>query len=131
MISILISVTLGVTLFLCVLNFAFAFVFRKRRRREVVAYVAAGLLELAFFVLALLLRLSILTSVPYHLPPGLAFNRAEIGAALAIGIGLFPVAYWHRTPLSQLRTRINQDGQEMKKREGVSVRGNVPGEWMN
>lgn len=128
----LILITLGVTGFLCILNVIFAVGFRKRSRGEVASYVAAGLVELAIFGFALALRLSILTSIPYHLPPGLPFNRATIGVALAIGIGLFPAAYWHRTSITQLRTRMAQDAKVMKEREGaVRVGGDAPGEWMN
>lgn len=132
MTSILISITLGVTAFLCLLNILFAYAFRKRHLSEVMCYLVVSLVELIIFALALVLRLGILTSVPYHLPPGLPFSRAEIGAALAIGMGLFPAAYWHRNSVSKLRARIEQDGKVMKEREsGVYVRGNTPGEWMN
>ncbi len=84
----LISLTLGITGFLCVLNIIFAVAFRKRYIRETLSYLVAGLLELVIFAVALALRLGILTTIPYHLPPGLPFNRSEIGAALAVGIGL-------------------------------------------
>ena len=132
MIHHLILVTLGATGFLCILNAVFAMIFRKRSRGEVLSYVAAGLVELAIFGLALALQLQILTSIPYHLPPGLSFNRAEIGVALAVGIGLLPAAYWHRTSIAQLRKRMAQDAKVMKERESaVHVRGNAPGEWMN
>jgi hypothetical protein len=83
-------------------------------------------------VFTLFLRLGILTHIPYHLPPHLPFNRAEIGAAIAIGIGLFPAAYWHRTSVSQVRERMAKDAHVLKERDGgVHVRSNAPGEWMN
>src|SRR3989442_950969 len=129
--SIIISITLGMTGFLGILNLFFVYIFRKKRLVEVFFYYGTALIELAIFVVALLLRLHVITSVPYPLPPGLNFNRAEIGTALAIGIGLFPAAYWHRTSIAQLRRRIEEDGKLMKQRTGVSVRSNVPGEWMN
>jgi len=130
--TILISVSLWVTGFLCILNAAFAYIFRKRHTGEVLSYLAVGLIELAVFGFVLVLRLGILTSVPYPLPPGLSFNRAEIGAALAIGIGLFPAAYWHRTSIAQWRERMAKDAKALKERDGgVHVRSNTPGEWMN
>ena len=96
------------------------------------SYLVVSLVELVILALALVLRLGILTSVPYHLPPGLSFSRAEIGAAFAVGIGLFPAAYWHRNSVSKLRARIEQDGKVMKEREReVYVRSNTPGGWMN
>ncbi len=114
------------------MNAVFAVIFRKRRIIETLSYIATGLLELGFFMFTLLLRLGILTHIPYHLPPGLPFNRAEIGAAISIGIGLFPAAYWHRTSLSQVRERIAQDAHVLKERDGsVRVRSNAPSEWMN
>jgi hypothetical protein len=129
----LISFTLVITGSLGILNIVFAVVFRKRHITEILSYIAAGLLELGFFVFTLLLRLGILTRIPYHLPPGLPFNRTEIGAAISIGIGLFPAAYWHRTSVSQMRERMAQDAQVLKKERngGVHVRSNAPGEWMN
>jgi ABC-type dipeptide/oligopeptide/nickel transport system permease component len=130
--QIFISLTLVITGFLCVLNVAFAVMFRKRRITEILSYIAVGLLELGIFVFALLLRLGILTHVPYELPPGLPFNRAEIGAAIAIGIGLFPAAYWHRTSVSQVRERMAHDAHVLKQQDSsVRVRSNAPGEWMN
>ncbi len=132
MTQIFISLTLVITGFLCVLNVAFAVMFRKRRITEILSYIAVGLLELGIFVLALLLRLGILTHIPYELPPGLPFNRAEIGAAIAIGIGLFPAAYWHRTSVSQVRERMAHDAHVLKQQDSsVRVRSNAPGEWMN
>ncbi len=132
MTTILISVSLWITGFLCLLNAAFAYIFRKRQTGELVSYLAVGLVELAVFVFVLILHLGLLTSVPYPLPPGLSFNRAEIGAALAIGIGLFPAAYWHHTSITQWRERMAKDAKALKERDGgVRVRSNTPGEWMN
>jgi len=128
----LISLTLGITSFLCMLNVIFAIVFRKRHIRETLSYLAAGLLELGIFAVALAIRLAILTSIPYHLPPGLPFNRAEIGAALAIGIGLLPAAYWQRTSATQLRVHLAEDAKVIKERNGgVHVRSSAPEDWMN
>jgi hypothetical protein len=130
--TIIMSVSLWVTGFLCILNAVFAYIFRKRHTGEVLSYLAAGLIELAVFGFVLVLRLRILTSVPFPLPPGLSFNRAEIGAALAIGIGLFPAAYWHRISIAQWRERMAKDAKALKERDaGVRVRSNTPGEWMN
>ena len=132
MTNIMIFVSLWVTGFLCLLNAAFAYIFRKRQTGEVLSYLVVGLIELAIFGFVLLLRLGILTSVPYPLPPGLSFNRAEIGGALAIGIGLFPAAYWHRTSMAQWRERMARDAKALKEQDGgVHVRRNTPGEWMN
>src|SRR5215467_4557552 len=127
----LISLTLGITGFLCVLNVILAVMFRKRHIRETLSYLVAGLLELAIFGVALALRLGILTTIPYHLPPGLPFNRAEIGAALAVGIGLLPAAYWHRTSATQLRVRMAEDAKVIKERNGVHVSANASEDWMN
>lgn len=127
-----IILTLIVTGLLCVLNVLFACIFRKRHAGEVFSYVAAALVELIIFGVVLALRLNILTSIPYHLPPRLPFNRVEIAAAIALGIGLFPAAYWHRTSLSQLRARMSADAKVMKQRDaGVHIKSNTPGEWMN
>lgn len=132
MTNILISLTLVITGFLSILNVVLAVGFRKKRLAEILSYIAAGLLELGLFVFTLLLRLGILTHIPYHLPPHLPFNRAEIGAAIALGIGLFPAAYWHRTSFSQVRERMAKDAQVLKERDGgVHVRSSAPGEWMN
>ena len=132
MTNVLISLTLVITGFLCILNIVFAVVFRKRHLTEILSYSAAGLLELALFVFTLFLRLGLLTHIPFHLPPHLPFNRAEIGAAIAIGIGLFPAAYWHRTSVSQVRERMAKDAHVLKERDGgVHVRSGAPGEWMN
>jgi len=127
----LISLTLGITGFLCVLNIIFAVVFRKRHIRETLSYLVAGLLELVIFAVALALRLGILTTIPYHLPPGLPFNRSEIGAALAVGIGLLPVAYWHRTSATQLRVRIAEDAKVIKEHDGVHMSATASEDWMN
>ena len=132
MASIFISFTLGATILLFLLNVAFAIVFRKRRRGEFISYIVAALFEGLIFVFALALRLRLLSAVPYHLPPGLPFNRAELGAAIAIGVGLFPAAYWHRTTTGQLRARLAADAKMLKEQENsVRVRSNAPGEWMN
>jgi hypothetical protein len=127
-----ISLTLIITGLLCILNMAFTIVYRKRRHAEFLSYIATSLIELGLFVFTLLLRLGILTHIPYHLPPHLPFNRAEIGTAIAIGVGLFPAAYWHRTSISQVRERMAKDAQVLKERDGgVHIRSNAPGEWMN
>ena len=128
----LISISLWITAILCLLNATFAYIFRKCHTRELLSYLIVGLLELALFAFVLTLHLGLLTSVPYPLPPGLRFNRAEIGAALAIGIGLFPAAYWHRTSIAQWRARMAKDAKALKAQDApVRVRGNTPGEWMN
>lgn len=128
----LVTLTLWITGFLILLNVTCAILFRRRRPLELIFYVAAATLELGIFVLALLFHLSVLTHLPYHLPPGLPFDLAEIGAAIAVGIGLFPVSFWHRTSASQLRARIAKDTQDMQQHQGtVRVRSHAPGEWMN
>ena len=128
----LISITLWISLFLCLLNIVLAIVFRKRHLWELVSYTLACIVELAIFVFALLLHLNVITNVPFHLPPGLAFDRAQIGAALTIAIGLFPAAYWHRINVSDLPKRIADDAKVIKERDaGVRVRSDAPGEWMN
>ncbi len=121
----LIFLTIGITGFLCILNIFFAVAFRKRRIRELLSYLAASLIELAILGTALAIQFGILIFIPYHLAPGLPFNRAEIGAALAVGIGLLPAVYWRRTSVSQLRTLIAQDAKGRSK-GGVSIR-----DWMN
>ncbi len=127
-----ISLTLIITGLLCILNIAFALVYRKRRRAEFLSYIATTFIELGLLVFTLLLRLGILTHIPFHLPPHLPFDRAEIGTAIAIGVGLFPAAYWHRTSISQVRERMAKDAQVLKERDGgVHIRNNAPGEWMN
>ena len=128
----IIWVSLSVTAFLCILNCLFAYIFRKRKKSERLSYIAIGVLELLIFVVTLTWRIGLLHSIPFHLPQHLPFNRAEIAGAVAIGIGLFPAAYWHRTSVSQLRTRMQKDAQVMKQRDAnVRVRNNAPGEWMN
>ena len=132
MTNIFISLTLVITSLLCLLNIIFAIAYRKRRAAELLSYIAAAVLEAGMFVFTLLLRLGILTHIPYHLPPHLPFDRAEIGTAIAIGVGLFPAAYWHRTSISQVRERMAKDAQVLKERDGgVHIRSNAPGEWMN
>ncbi|HWZ17417.1 MAG TPA: hypothetical protein VNW73_01330 [Ktedonobacteraceae bacterium] len=132
MTSFFISLTLIFTGLLCILNITFAIVYRKRRTAELLSYIAAIVIEAGLFVFTLLLRLGILTHIPYHLPPHLPFNRAEIGTVIAIGVGLFPAAYWHRTSISQVRERMAKDAQVLKERDGgVHIRSNAPGEWMN
>lgn len=128
----LVWISLVITGFLCILNFAFAYVFRKRTGRERASYIGVGALELLIFAVTLTWRLGLLHSIPFHLPQHLPFNRAEIAGAVAIGVGLFPAAFWHRTSIAQLRARMRQDAQVMKQREAsVRVRSNAPGEWMN
>lgn len=128
--SLIVSVALWVTALLFLLNAVCVYVFRKRHKTEMVSYLAAGLVELALFVFTLLFFLGVLKHIPWHLPPGLPFNRAELGATIAVAIGLFPVAYWHRTSMRQWQERIQKDTQTMQKHEaGVRVR--APGEWMN
>lgn len=132
MTNVLIYLTLVITGLLCILNIVLAVGFRRKRLAEILSYIAAGLLELGLFVFTLFLRLGILTHIPFHLPPHLPFNRAEIGAAIATGIGLFPAAYWHRTSISQVRERMEKDAHVLKERDGgVHVRSSAPGEWMN
>lgn len=126
----LIAVTLWITGFLCMLNSACAFYFRKKRSIEVVTYVTAGLIELGIFVFALLLHLGILRHIPYHLPSSMPINRSEIGAAIAVGIGLFPVAYWHRSSSRHIRELMAKEALETHTRE-AAVRVRAPGEWMN
>lgn len=130
--AILLWITLGLTGFLCILNAALAYMFRKRQKREILSYIAAGTVELIAFAAVLFLRLGGIHHIPYRFPASLPFTRSEIGAALAIGVGLFPAAYWHRTSLAQLRARMAADAKVMKDREaGVQVRQHAPGEWMN
>lgn len=128
----LVTLTLWITGFLILLNVVCAILFRKRRPLELFFYVTAAVLELGIFVLALLFHQGVLTHLPYHLPPGLPFDLAEIGAAIAVGIGLFPVSFWHRTSAAQLRARIAKDTQDRQQQQGtVRVRSSAPGEWMN
>jgi hypothetical protein len=128
----LLYLSLVITASLCIANAVFAVIFRKRRVAEILSYIAASLVELIFFVFVLLLRLGILAHIPYHLPSNLPFTRTQIGVAVALGIGLFPAAYWHRTSVSQVRERMSHDAQVLKEREsGVHVHSNAPGEWLN
>ena len=132
MTTFLLYLSLVITASLCIANAVFAVIFRKRRVAEILSYIAASLVELIFFVFVLLLRLGILAHIPYHLPSNLPFTRTQIGVAVALGIGLFPAAYWHRTSVSQVRERMSHDAQVLKEREsGVHVRSNTPGEWLN
>ncbi len=118
--------------FLCLLNIVLAILFRKNPRLEVASYFAACGVEIVIFVLALLVYIGAISKLPFHLPPSLPINQAEIAAALAIGIGLFPAAYWHRINVSELPKRIAEDGKSMKShQESVHVRTGKPGEWMN
>jgi len=128
----IVVLTLWVSGFLGLLNIALAIFFRKKQKREVLSYYAACGIEIAIFVFLLLVYLGIISHVPYRFPQGLPFGRAQIGAALAIGVGLFPAAYWHRINVSDLPGRIAQDAKVIKEREGgVHVRKSRPGEWMN
>jgi hypothetical protein len=130
--STLVTVTLFVAAFLIILNTAFAIALRKKRFIEVFSFVAAGLVELLIFAFVLALHLGILTRVPLTLPAGLPIDRAEIGATLALAIGLFPAAYWQRTSIPQLRQRMAEDAKVIKNHEGgVRIRSNAPGEWLN
>lgn len=130
--ALIVVITLWITGFLCLLNIALAVIFRARKKKEVWSYYAACGVELVIFVLALLFYIGVIAVLPFHLPPGLPVNQGEIAAALAIGIGLFPAAYWHRVNLSDLPSRIAEDGRAMKEHEGgVHIRKGSPGEWMN
>ncbi len=128
----ILTITLWVTGFLCLLNIGLAIFYRQRQAKEVLSYYTAFAFELIIFVFALLLFLGVVTRVPFPLPPGLPFNRAEIGAALAIGVGLFPATFWHRTSFSDIGARMAEDAKVVKDRDGgVKIRKNAPGEWMN
>jgi hypothetical protein len=124
------AISLWITGFLCLFNMALAILYRTRKKKEVLSYYAVCLLELAVFVFALLFYLGVITrsQIPYPLPPKLPVNRAEIAAALAIGIGLFPAALWHKINLSELPKRIAEDGKTMKQ-HGISIHD--PEEWFN
>ena len=131
--STVLTLTLWITGFLCILNIGLAIIYRQKQVKEVVSYYAVFAFELIIFVFALLLHIGVIAHVPFPLPPGLPFNRAEIGAALAIGIGLFPATFWHRTSLSEMGVRIAEDAKTMDDRDGgVKIgRKSAPGEWMN
>lgn len=129
----ILSVSIGITIFLCLLNVAFAFAFRKRSKKEVFSYIAVSIIEVIAFAFVLVLRLHLL-HVPLRFPAHLPVTRTEIGAALAVGIGLFPAAYWHRTSAAQIRARMAQDAKVIKEQDGgVRVRSSnsLPGEWLN
>jgi hypothetical protein len=126
------AISLWITGFLCLLNVVLAIFYHARNKKEVISYYAACLLELAAFAFALLFCLGVITQpqIPYPLPPGLSVNRAEIAAALAIGIGLFPAALWHSINVSELPKRIAADGKTMNRRT-AGVRVKRPEEWVN
>jgi hypothetical protein len=129
----MIIATLWITGFLCLLNIGLAILYRGRQAKEVASYYAVFVFELIIFVFALLLHMGVITRVPFPLPPNLPINRAEIGAALAIGVGLFPATFWHRTSFSDIGARMAEDAKVMKDRDGgVKIgRKSAPGEWMN
>ncbi len=129
----ILTISLWITGFLCLLNVGLAIVYRQKPAKEVVSYYAAFVFELLIFVFALLLHLGVIARVPFPLPPGLPFNRAEIGAAIAIGIGLLPATFWHRTSFSDIGARMAEDAKTMEDRDGgVKIgRKSAPGEWMN
>jgi hypothetical protein len=118
-----------ITGFLCLLNIALAIFFRRNKRLEIGSYYAAFIIELALFITALLIVLQVIARSLFILPQGLPINQGEIGATLAVAIGLFPAAYWHRINVSELPKRITEDGKTMKS--NVQVRNSMPGEWMN
>lgn len=124
-----ITIAMWISAFLCILNIVLAIVYRSRAKKEVFSYYGICVLELAIFVFALLLRLGVISQVPFHLPPGLPVDRIDIGAALAFGIGLFPAAFWHRVNLSELPKRLSEDSKAMKSGKGKV--SEAPGEWMN
>lgn len=126
-------VVLCVTGFLCLLNVALAVFYRRNKRIEVITYYAAFGFELILFVAALLVLLHVFSQSFFRLPAGLPINQGEIGVALAIGLGLFPAAYWHRINIAELPKRITEDGKNMKNNQAnVRVRDrSIPGEWMN
>jgi hypothetical protein len=130
--TLIIFVTIVVLALLGILNGIFALIFRRRQKREVISYISIGALELLFLALVLVLRIGGIHHIPYRFPASLPVSRTEVGAALAIGIGLFPIAYWHRTSTTDLRTRMAADARIMKERTGgVQIREQTPGEWMN
>jgi hypothetical protein len=125
-----VGATLWLTGFLCVLNLGLAYIYRKKQVAERVSYFGVLSVELVIFMFALLLSLRVIGHIPFPLPPGLPFDRAEMGAAIAIAIGLFPATYWHRVSLSETRARIVQDAKTLKERNG-GIRVKAPGEWIN
>jgi hypothetical protein len=128
----IVPITLVISGFLCLLNIGLAVFFRKNKHAELLSYYAACAVEFVIFIFSILAYAGVITHLPVTLPPALPINEAEIGAALAVGIGLFPAAYWHRVSVSELPKRIVEDGKTMKAREGsVHVRNSIPGEWMN
>lgn len=123
-------ITLWVTGFLFVLNVILAIVFRAQSKLEILSYCVACVIEVIIFAFDFSYQTGAIALVPFHLPPGLPFNGPQIGAALAIGLGLFPAAYWHRTNFSDLSKRMAEDARTMKESEaGVRIR--KPGEWIN
>jgi len=130
----IVAITLWITGLLCLLNIVLVLVFRHRGKSEIAAYYTSCGIELVIFVFFLLYYAHVITraDIPVYLPPKLPFNLAQIGATLAIGMGLFPIAYWHHVNLSDLPGRIARDGQEMKEQHaGVRVRDSSHGEWLN
>ncbi|GCE25700.1 hypothetical protein KDA_11840 [Dictyobacter alpinus] len=129
----IIPVVLWVTGFLCLLNIGLAIFYRRNKRIEILSYYGACAFELLLFIGALLVMLHVISQSLFRLPQGLPINQAEIGVALAIGLGLFPAAYWHRINLSELPKRINEDGKNMNEAQArVRIRDrSIPGEWMN
>jgi len=127
----LMAVILWITGMLCLVNIVLAIIYHARNKKEVLSYCVACLLELPVFVFALLFYMGVIirSQIPFPLPPGLPVNRAEIVAALAIGVGLFPAALWHRINLSELPKRIAADGKSMKNSAGISIHD--PEEWFN
>jgi hypothetical protein len=124
------AISLWITGFLCLLNIVLAILYRARNKRELISYYVAFILELALFVFALLFWLGVITQsqIPYPLPPKLPVNRAEIAAALAIAIGLFPAALWHQINLTELPKRIAADRRAVRE-HGISIHD--PEEWFN
>jgi len=128
----IVSITLWVTGFLCILNVGLALLFRKRQRGEVLSYYVACGVELVIFIVVLLLHMQVISHISSLLPLGLDLNRVETATAIALAIGLFPAAYWHRSPFSELPGRIAKDAKVMKEEKGsVHVRANRPDEWVN
>ena len=73
-------IILWVTGFLCLLNIVLAIIFRKNGPLEVISYYAVCLVELAIFVLALLVSIGVISRSPFYLPPSLPVDQAEIAA---------------------------------------------------